>query len=50
MANITNSQSQAPSPSGELLFKPFFVQKGVGPHLGDLHLPLTKTAILFHRI
>ena len=36
MANITNSQSQAPSPSGELLFKPFFVQKGVGPHLGDL--------------
>ncbi|HQE96209.1 MAG TPA: hypothetical protein PLW05_11405, partial [Candidatus Marinimicrobia bacterium] len=36
LADITNSKSPAPSPNGGLLFKPFFVQKGVGPHIGNL--------------
>lgn len=31
----TQSQTDHIRKSGELLFKPYFVQKGVGPHMGD---------------
>lgn len=34
-AVLTNSRNEKSTQSGELLFKPYFVQDGIGPHIGD---------------